>query len=655
MTAPVRFKNLLSPLTVGPFELRNRVLITAHEIKMADKGVPTPRYNAYQAARARGGAALQITGATSVHRTGRLESGGGLENVSDEIIPGYQALARAVHAEGGRMLTQLGHSASTLMSRDPGSPAWAPSELPGDLNHHVPHVMSRAEIAEMIDAHAAAARRARLGELDGVELLAAFGFLAIAFVSPLSNLRTDDYGGSLDNRMRFALELIEAMRAELGNERILGVRLPGEERVEAGLDSSTMRDVARRLQDSGRIDYLNVIAGTNHDRVQRAEHWPPTPAPPGQFVELARGIKQVVSIPVFTAGRIVDPQRAEAIVASGAADMVGMTRAHIADPELVRKIQQDRIDDIRPCVGANVCIRNAFEGRSPSCLYNPETSRELSWGALAPANMPKRVLVVGGGPAGLEAARVCALRGHRVELYEQAGALGGQVNLWSRVDSMREIGRATQWQTSQLEALQVRVHLNHPLDLEGIRASDAEVVIVAVGSNSWRPAIAGEDKSTMRIMTPMEALAEMPAAPCHTVVWDHLGGGAGLYAADGLAAKGHRISLVTPQNAVAESLTVTLRVPLYKRLLGGGAKFHVNCEVVQLANERVTLRNLYTDQTHHIDAVDLLVPWHGNRSGDTFSETLRDEGRVVHVIGDSLAPREMDIAVAEGAMTAREI
>ena len=650
-----KFENLLSPLQVGPHEIRNRVLVTAHEIKMSEGGLPTPSYTAYQAARARGGAGLQITGATSVHHTGRLASSGALENVSDAIIPGYQALARAVHAEGGRMLTQLGHAGATLMSREPGSPAWAPSALPGDLMNHVPHVMTRSDITELIDAYSAAAARARLGELDGVELLAAFGFLPIAFVSPLSNQRTDNYGGSFANRMRFLLELIEATRAALGSDCILGVRLPGEERMTVGLDAKAMREVAQAIERTGRVDYLNVIAGTNQDRIQRAEHWPPTPAPPGLFVELARGIKEVVGLPVFTAGRIVDPNYAEAILASGGADMVGMTRAHIADPQLVQKLRDGRVEDIRPCVGANVCIRNAFEGRSTSCIYNPETSREIEWGRLTTAASPKRVTVIGGGPAGLEAARVCALRGHRVELYERSAKLGGQVNLWSTVTSMQEIGRATQWQAQQLQSLQVRVHLNHEVDLDEVRRSDAEVVIVATGSTPWRPAIAGESQSNIEIKTPMDVLGDVPAPPAHAVVWDHLGGGAGLYTADELVERGLRVSLVTPHNAVAESLTVTLRVPLYKRLLRGGARFHVNCEIIALDDRSVSLKNIYTELTEKIEDVDLLVPWHGNRTADTLSEALRGDGRSVHVIGDSLAPREMDIAVAEGAMIARKI
>jgi len=220
---------------------------------------------------------------------------------------------------------------------------------------------------------------------------------------------------------------------------------------------------------------------------------------------------------------------------------------------------------------------------------------------------------------------------------------------------MREIGRATQWQARQLEVLQVRVHLNHEFDVAQACRSDAEVIIVATGSQSWRPAIEGEHDSSIRIMAPMDVLSHLPEPPAHAVVWDHLGGGAGLYTADELAARGLRVSLITPHNAIAETLTVTLLVPLYKRLLGAGARFHVNCEVVAAQGRAATLRNLYTQGTEIIEDVDLLVPWHGNRSVDALSEALLDDRRKVHVIGDSLAPREMDIAVAEGAMIAREI
>lgn len=589
-----------------------------------------------------------------MHHTGALQAGGGPVNLDDSIIPGYARLAEAVHAEGGCMLAQLGHSAATLGSTTPGSPAWAPSAVVGDLARQVPHVMTGPEIDEIVEAHGAASSRVRAGGLDGVEILAAFGFLPAAFLSPHSNRREDNYGGSLENRLRLLLEIIEAVRAAIGTDLILGVRVPGDELLEGGLSASEMQAVARELARNGRVDYLNVIAGTNMSRTGRAEHWPPTPAPHGLFVELAAGIKEAVGLPVFAVGRIVNPDHAEAIVAAGKADMVGMTRAHIADPELVTKLWEERVDDVRPCVGANVCIRNGFEGRPISCIYNPETSRESTWGTAGRTAQPKQVVVVGGGPAGLEAARVCALRGHRVALYERDTELGGQLRLWSGVPSMRELGGIIVWQRRQLEKHQVHVHLGQTFSPERARASGADVIILATGSKPHVPEVPGAEDAEVRIASAIEIL-EQPPTSGKVVVWDSLGGGVGVGTAEVLSAAGCGVQVVSPQIAVAEDITVTLRVPLYKRLRSTGVQLIPNTTVTRVEGRDVLLQNIYTMEESRIDAIDVLVPWHGNRANDELAEALRSQGLDVRIIGDCLAPREMDIAVTEGAMVAREI
>ena len=348
-------------------------------------------------------AGLQITGCTAVHHTGGLGSGGALANVDDSIIDGYRMLSGAVHEEGDVILAQLGHSAATTHATEPGSPVWAPSAMIGELMRRGQraHAMSVDEIAEIVAAFGAAAERCRKGGMDGVEILAAFGFLVAAFLSPVANRRTDRYGGSLENRTRFCREVVSAVRDGVGRDGIVGLRIPGDELVDGGLELEEMKAVARMIESDGEVDYLNVIAGTNMDRLLRAEHWPPTPARHGLFVHLAAGIRSAVGLPVFTVGRITDPAQAERILAGGEADMVGMTRAHIADPDLIAKLREGRLEDIRPCVGANMCFRNGLEGRSIDCIHNPQTGRELTWGDPAPAEQSRDVAVIGGGHAGL--------------------------------------------------------------------------------------------------------------------------------------------------------------------------------------------------------------------------------------------------------------
>jgi len=650
---PEAFPYLLSPLRIGPKTTRNRVLVTGHVDRLAENNLPTPAQAAYQAARARGGAGLQITGAQAVHASGRLANPYAVEALSDAVVPGYRLLAEAVHHEGGLLLAQLAHAAATVGGGDADRPIWAPSAVMGDEAREVPHVMSRAEIAEVVEAYAAAAARVRAGGLDGVEILAAFGYLLVAFLSPLGNRRTDGYGGSLENRLRFPFEVIEAVRAAAGAELIVGLRIPGEERAEGGLTLSEMQEIARRLAGTGRIDYLNVIAGTNMDRIQRWEHWPPTPAPHGLFVHLAAAIKASVPLPVFVTGRITDPRQAEAVIREGKADMVGMTRAHIADPDLVAKLQAGRLADIRPCVGANVCI--ATTGKGLRCFHNPEVGRELAWGPAKPAERPKRVAVIGGGPAGMEAARVAALRGHRVTLYEREAELGGQLRRWAKAPRSAEFAKSLAWFEGQLERLQVRIERGRALTPEDLTTLDADAVVLATGAGAKPPrAWPGAESSAIDVRDPYDVIDSPPGNIGHAVVRDEGSGLAAFAAAEALLAQGARVTVVSSEPAVAEHVPAVVRTPLYKALLGQGVLFRPNEVVLRLEGKAVVTRNLYSGAETLIEAVDLLVDWSGAVAEDALAAAV-PLGRELHRAGDMVSPRSMAIAVAEGALAGRRV
>ncbi len=322
------FSNLMSPLKVGPRTVRNRVLVTGHIPGLEEDGYASDAYIAYHTRRARGGAGLQMTGTSGFHRTGHAHSSRGLNLTKPGVEDGMRRLGEAVHGEGGTFLVQLGHSTATIDYGDIGQPLWAPSAVPSQILKIMPREMTTADIAEVISAYGDAARIVRSSGLDGVEILAAFGYLPGAFMSPLTNRRADGYGGSVANRVRFALEAAAAVCDALGPDLITGMRIPGDEMIEGGLTSDDMVEIAQMLSADGSLDYLNIAAGTNNDRIMRWEHWPASPAPHGQFVPLAAAIRKAVNIPVFVTGRVTDPAMAEKIFPYNSVSCPGNHKLH---------------------------------------------------------------------------------------------------------------------------------------------------------------------------------------------------------------------------------------------------------------------------------------------------------------------------------------
>ena len=646
------FPHLLSPLLIGKTEVRNRILVSAHVPGFAVDNKPGERYIAYHRTYARNGVGLQITGGTPVHESGLLGVGSdGLWNLDDSIVPGYAALSDAVHQQGGCILAQLAHSAGTVLINQPGRESWSASAIRSETTGNIAHAMSIAEIDEVIEAFAAAAGRVAAGNMDGVEILGAFGYLPQAFLSPLSNHREDGYGGSPENRMRFVLELLESVRAAIGPDRILGLRIPGDEFEPEGLTLRDMKVIAQQIAQTGLIDYLNVIAHTNFSHTGRAKHWAPTPAKQGMFVYLAQAIRSVVNIPVFAVGRITDPTYAERIIADQQADMVGMTRANICDPELVAKIKRGDLKQIRPCVGANTCIANRYVGKPINCMHNAAVSSpEVE---LAATDNPRKVAVIGAGPAGLEVARIAAERGHEVNIYEQSNKAGGQLALWAASPSMGELGNIIRWRLSELARMGVTLHFKQPMNRGDIKSIGADVVVIATGSNDYCRPVTGDHQ--INIVSPHSLLRGDSPKAKQALVLNEGRGQAGLAAAELLLDRGVAVEIVTSDIAVAADLDPTVRIAWYTRLGLKNCRFTAGQVVERAHSGEVTLRNVFDDRREQRNNVDLIVDWPGCRANDELLSGWDESDIDFFSIGDCVAPRTVENAMSEALMVASKI
>jgi 2,4-dienoyl-CoA reductase-like NADH-dependent reductase (Old Yellow Enzyme family) len=634
-----------APIRVGPATLRGRVYVPAHQPGLAEGGVPGPRYIAYQRARARAGVAMQVTGATPVVPSGVWHPSFCLHNVDDRIVPGYQRLAEAVHAEGGRMLAQLAHPGPT---ESEGPDVIGPSHLFSEINRAVVRPATAGELEEVVERFAAAARRCREGGLDGVEITMAHGLLLAAFLSPLMNHREDEYGGTLDGRMRFPLAVLDAVRAACGPEMIVGVRLGVDDLRDGGLRPPDGAEIARRMED--RVDYLSVMVGNNNWLEPRVRHWPPTPAPHGLFRGVARTIREAVSVPVCAVGRITSPALAADILASGDADLVGMVRAHIADPELLAKARAGRSRDIRPCVGANLCINRLLDEAPIECLANPDVGRELDTELPVDGDGASAV-VVGAGPAGLEAARRLALRGFAVTVFERGDAVGGLMHAWSQAPSRREIRQLLQWWERQLDEYRVDLRLGVEATPQHVTEMRPATVVLATGAVA-EPELSGPTDGSAMILDAVSALTTDVRG--RVAICDTVGALDAMLVAERIAAgpAGH-VTLVTGRIHVGEGEGITSLFPLIRRL----AELHVavveRAVPAELAAGRLHLRGVFGESRPAVD-VDAVVVCREGRSQTQLLAPLREAGMEPLVVGDALRPRRAHDAVGDGARVGRE-
>jgi len=481
------FRILFTPISIGTVELKNRIVMPAMHFLPANQGMLLPHHMDFYLERARGGVAWIVIGGLTIN-----DEAGSFEMTSvrdDRYIPGLARLAEMIHQEGAKIGGQLFHAgryvhSSQIGGRMPVSASPVRSKLTGET----PHELSRHEILAIQDDYARGARRLREAGFDTVEVIASAGYLISQFLSPLVNRRRDEYGGDLSNRMRFGLEVAQRIRQEIGRDLPLIFRLSGSEFMEGGLGWQEMQIFGQALEKSG-VDALSITGGWHETRVPQITMG----VPRGAFVYLARAIKEVVSIPVIACNRIPDPRLAERILQNGSADLVGMARALIADPELPNKAKAGRLDDINPCIACNQgCFDPLFEKKRVTCLVNARAGAEGQI-RIEPARKKKKVMVVGGGPAGMECARVAALRGHRVSLYEKSGRLGGQLHLAAAPPGRDEFLTFVRYLERQLMQLGVQIHTGEAATAHTVSRENPDVVVIATGAEPVRPPIQGID------------------------------------------------------------------------------------------------------------------------------------------------------------------
>ncbi|WP_431874499.1 mycofactocin system FadH/OYE family oxidoreductase 2 [Amycolatopsis sacchari] len=637
---------LFSPLRLGPLVVRNRIVFSAHLTNYAQDGLPTEQHAEYYAARAAGGAGLIITEEHSTHRTDwpyeKL-----IHGFSRDVIPGYRRITEAVHAHGTPILAQLNHNGGQASSMYSRLPVWAPSPVPDPMFREVPKAIDTREIAEVVAGYGTVAGHCAEGGFDGVELQCSHSSIVRGFLSPATNQRTDAYGGSLENRARILLEIIDAVREAIGPGRALGVRLCGDELIEGGTTIDEAVEVAKLVEATGKVDYINTSIGVATSTLFMIEA--SMAIPPGYALFISNAIREAVRLPVVGVGRIKDPVQAERALAEGHCDLVGVVRGQIADPDFAAKARSGHAPEIRTCLSCNQeCVGRMGLNRWLGCIENPRTGKE-SVALPTPGPRPKRVLVVGGGPGGLQAASTAAQRGHHVTLFERAESTGGQVALAASIPSRAEFLDVVRNLLSECQRYGVDVKTGAEATAELLRSEHPDAVVLATGAKPQAPYWAG---GLDRVVDVRDVLEGRAAPEGEVVVLDDLGFHQATSVAELLADRGCSVRLSTSGMVVGQDLGVTLDMETFAvRAHAKGITQHTD-EVVLAASEkdgRVVLQVLtHTTGVTTELACDWVVCATHQAPEDDLWHQLKGAPFPVHRVGDCLTPRRAHAAVVEG-------
>ncbi|NPV61022.1 MAG: FAD-dependent oxidoreductase [Methanotrichaceae archaeon] len=635
-----KYSVLFSEGKIGNLKTKNRLVMPPMVLNYADEmGLVTPKYLAHIERIACGGVGTMILEASFISQDGR-GFGNELGLHTDEVIPGLKKLVAAAHSQRAAIGPQLYHAGRQTSFKVTGTKPVAPSAIPDPVINEMPRSLSVEEIHDIVEAYAQAAGRAKESGCDFVEIHGAHGYLITQFLSPYSNLREDEYGGSEDNRMRFASEVVQAVRGAVGPEFPLIMRLSAQEMVPGGLRLPDSMKIARRLEDLG-VDALHVSVG-NYASFSHGYMISPMAMPDSLLVPFAEAIKRSVDIPVIAVGKIRHPELAEEIVSTGKADFVALGRSLLADPDWPRKAQEGLELEINKCVACNQgCISRLFDGKDVWCTVNPETSRETEFAKPLPESV-KRVLIAGGGPAGMQAAKTAALRGHQVMLCEETDSLGGALNLAAALPLRPGWVELKNHLIAEMSRLGIDIRLRTKVTPELASRERADVAIVATGALEARPDIPGVDLGN--VMMSHEILSGKVVARGKVVV---LGGGvSGAMIADHLSRKGHEVTLVGTGKTIARAAAAVERYLLLERLRMGRVTMLTSARIKGIEKGGVIIELMGRTEELPADTVAIAM---GSVPNDGIADELRSVVKEVLVVGDAVKSRNVTYAMIEGA------